>query len=57
MRRTGCIVRYAEVEENGVYILRKEEYPTKLSGRFNYWLACHDPKKRNVTIEYIERKK
>jgi hypothetical protein len=54
---TGCIVRYFEVGDKGVLIQHKEEYPTKLSGRFNYWLACRDPRKRNVTIEYVERRK
>lgn len=53
---TGCIVRYSEVGKNGELILHKEEYPTKISGKFNYWLACRDPRKRNVTIEYVEKK-
>lgn len=54
---TGCIVRYFEVEEEGVLLQHKEEYPTKISGQINYWLACHDPRKRNVTIEYVEKKR
>ena len=54
---TGCIVRYFEVEEEGVLLQHKEEYPTKISGRINYWLACHDPNKRNVTIEYVEKRR
>lgn len=54
---TGCIVRYFEVGEKGVLIQHKEEYPTKISGRINYWLASRDPRKRNVTIEYTEKKK
>lgn len=54
---TGCIVRYFEAGDKGVLIQHKEEYPTKLSGRFNYWLACRDPRKRNVTIEYVVQNK
>lgn len=54
---TGCVVRYFEVGEKGVLIQHKEDYPTRISGQINYWLACHDPRKRNVTIEYVNREK
>ena len=54
---TGCIVRYYEVGEKGALIQHREDYPTKISGRINYWFACRDPRKMNVTIEYVEKKR
>lgn len=48
---TTCILRYFVSGDLGVLIQKKEEYPTRISGRINYWFACRDKRKYNVTLE------
>ena len=48
---TACTLRYFVVGDLGELVHHKEEYPTRISGLINYWFACRDKRKYNVTLE------